>query len=168
MQIHIKNIDISFIEKVKKKLEYYNGKNPGVSTILTHLPLSLSEGITYLLYNIYNYDPANTILNNTLLKDINVLLGAILKDQSHDFNDDGSRCQGGVNVDFINYNLENITTDFKNEFSDVEWFALKGLRNVLAHEYFGVDYQLVWNLIVDRVPELKIKINNILIEKFSE
>ena len=61
-----------------------------------------------------------------------------------------------------------LTTDLKNEFSDVEWLALKGLRNVLAHEYFGVDYQLVWNLIVDRVPELKININNILIVKFSE
>jgi uncharacterized protein with HEPN domain len=38
---------------------------------------------------------------------------------------------------------------------------------VLAHEYFGVDYQLIWNLIVDQVPDLKNKINNILIEKFS-
>ncbi|MFN5829251.1 MAG: DUF86 domain-containing protein [Bacteroidota bacterium] len=49
----------------------------------------------------------------------------------------------------------------------MEWVSLKGLRNVLAHEYFGVDYQLIWNLIVDQVPDLKNKINNILIEKFS-
>jgi uncharacterized protein with HEPN domain len=71
-------------------------------------------------------------------------------------------------LEIIGEASHNLTIDLKTEFSDVEWGALKGLRNVLAHEYFGVDYELVWNLIIDQVPDLKNKINNILIEKFSE
>jgi uncharacterized protein with HEPN domain len=69
-------------------------------------------------------------------------------------------------LEIISEASHHISADLKSEFSEIEWLALKGLRNVLTHEYFGVDYNLVWNLIVDRVPELKTKINLILVEKF--
>ena len=67
-------------------------------------------------------------------------------------------------LEIIGEASNNLTIELKNEFSNVEWSALKGLRNVLAHEYFGVDYELVWNLIIDQVPDLKRKVNKILIE----
>ncbi len=70
-------------------------------------------------------------------------------------------------LEIIGEASNHLAEDLKSEFSEIEWVSLKGLRNVLAHEYFGVDYQLIWNLIVDQVPDLKNKINNILIEKFS-
>ncbi len=69
-------------------------------------------------------------------------------------------------LEIIGEASNNLTIELKNEFSNVEWSALKGLRNVLAHEYFGVDYELVWNLIIDQVPDLKIKVNRILLEKY--
>jgi uncharacterized protein with HEPN domain len=39
--------------------------------------------------------------------------------------------------------------DFQIENSQIPWKKLKGYRNRLIHEYFGVDYQIVWDIISD-------------------
>lgn len=49
-----------------------------------------------------------------------------------------------------------------NKFSNVEWTILKSVRNVLVHEYFGIDYKIIWNSIQNKIPELRIKIEQIL------
>ena len=53
-----------------------------------------------------------------------------------------------------------------NKFSNVEWTILKSVRNVLVHEYFGIDYKIIWNSIQNKVPELRMKIEQI--EKHGE
>ena len=45
---------------------------------------------------------------------------------------------------------------------EIEWGVLKGIRNVLVHEYFGIDYQIIWNSIKDNLPDLKLKIERAL------
>jgi uncharacterized protein with HEPN domain len=35
---------------------------------------------------------------------------------------------------------------------------------VLVHEYFGIDYDIIWNAIKDRIPDLKLKISNVLVQ----
>ena len=54
-----------------------------------------------------------------------------------------------------------------NRFSEIEWDVLKGIRNVLVHEYFGIDYELIWNSIQENIPELKLKIE-IALSDFPE
>jgi uncharacterized protein with HEPN domain len=49
-----------------------------------------------------------------------------------------------------------------NRFSNIEWPLLRGMRNILIHEYFGVDYKIVWNTIRTRIPELEKKIEEIV------
>jgi uncharacterized protein with HEPN domain len=61
-----------------------------------------------------------------------------------------------------------ISEDLKTEFSDVEWRTLKSVRNILTHEYFGINYEIVWNSIQADVPPLKTKIERILRERFGE
>lgn len=46
---------------------------------------------------------------------------------------------------------------------EIEWSILKGIRNVLVHEYFGIDYEIIWNSIKENIPELKIKIEKYLL-----
>ncbi len=41
------------------------------------------------------------------------------------------------------------------EFKEIPWRMLKGIRNVLAHEYFGVDLDIIWKTIKDDLPKLK-------------
>jgi uncharacterized protein with HEPN domain len=45
----------------------------------------------------------------------------------------------------------------------IEWSVLKSIRNVLVHEYFGIDYEIIWNSIKENIPELKIKIERSLL-----
>ena len=42
----------------------------------------------------------------------------------------------------------------KLEYPDVEWQDIKDFRNLLIHEYFGIDLEIVWNIIKDNLPEL--------------
>ena len=57
-----------------------------------------------------------------------------------------------------------ITSETQIKFSDVEWTILKNIRNILVHEYFGIDYDIIWASIKNNIPELKIKINTVLKE----
>jgi uncharacterized protein with HEPN domain len=50
-----------------------------------------------------------------------------------------------------------LSAELKTEFSEVEWHVLKSVRNILIHEYFGIDYTIVWNSIEENIPELKEK-----------
>ncbi|WP_424356359.1 DUF86 domain-containing protein [Methanobacterium sp. MBAC-LM] len=43
--------------------------------------------------------------------------------------------------------VKNISTDFKSKNPDIEWRKIAGLRDKLIHHYFGVDWDLVWDVI---------------------
>jgi uncharacterized protein with HEPN domain len=45
---------------------------------------------------------------------------------------------------------------------DVEWRRVTGLRNMLIHEYFGIDDKLIWNVIQKNIPDLKNKVDKIV------
>ena len=55
-----------------------------------------------------------------------------------------------------------ITPALKSKFSEIEWAQIVGMRNVFTHEYFGIDSSLVWQIIMNDIPELKEKIENVL------
>jgi uncharacterized protein with HEPN domain len=55
-----------------------------------------------------------------------------------------------------------ISEETKAKFSEIEWPQIVGMRNVFVHEYFGVDINLVWEIIKSELPDLKIKIIKIL------
>ena len=56
-----------------------------------------------------------------------------------------------------------ISPDLQNSYPEIEWNVIKSARNVLVHEYFGIDYIIVWNSIKDNIPLLKGQINRSLI-----
>lgn len=59
-----------------------------------------------------------------------------------------------------------ISEELKEEYDGVEWRVLKTIRNILIHEYFGINYEIVWDSIQFDVPILKEKIKHILDTKF--
>lgn len=56
-----------------------------------------------------------------------------------------------------------ISEDIKRQFPGIEWREIVDLRNLLLHEYFGVDLNIVWSIIQFDIPPLKAKIQNILV-----
>lgn len=55
-----------------------------------------------------------------------------------------------------------ISDEIKLQFSTIEWSQIIGMRNILVHEYFGVDSKIVWEIIQKDLPELKIRIREII------
>lgn len=65
-------------------------------------------------------------------------------------------------LEIIGEASNHVSVELKSKFSDVEWSQIIGMRNVFAHEYFGIDSSLVWEIIKKDIPELKEKITLIL------
>lgn len=65
------------------------------------------------------------------------------------------------NLEIIGEAAKNIPEEIKSRHSAVPWNEIIGMRNKIIHEYFGVDYEIVWKTIKERLPELKPKIEEI-------
>ena len=62
------------------------------------------------------------------------------------------------NFEIIGEASKNISEDLREEFSDIPWRRMIGLRNIAVHEYFGVDLGIIWEIITKNLPETKPKI----------
>jgi uncharacterized protein with HEPN domain len=58
-------------------------------------------------------------------------------------------------LEIIGEAAKKIPDDFRAQHPSVEWRAMAGMRDRLIHGYFGVDYQLVWDVVQNRIPELR-------------
>ena len=67
-------------------------------------------------------------------------------------------------IEIIGEAANYITPETKELFSDIEWKQIVSMRHILIHEYFGVDANLVWQVIINDIPLLKAAINRITID----
>ena len=58
--------------------------------------------------------------------------------------------------------VKNLPEEFRASYSEVEWRPIARMRDRLIHGYFGVDYQLVWDVVQEKLPELKRNIQRII------
>ncbi len=65
-------------------------------------------------------------------------------------------------LEIIGEAVKNLSTDFKKMHKEIEWKKLSGLRDKIIHVYFGVNWDIVWDVIRNRLPDLKKKIEGIL------
>lgn len=66
------------------------------------------------------------------------------------------------NLEIIGEAVKNIPDSFRVKYSEIEWKKIAGLRDILAHSYFGIDIDIVWDILQNKIPELKEQINLIL------
>jgi uncharacterized protein with HEPN domain len=67
-----------------------------------------------------------------------------------------------MNFVVIGEMVEKLSEDFKREHSQIEWIKIKGFRNIVAHDYFGIDAEEVWQIIKNKIPALKTDISQLL------
>jgi uncharacterized protein with HEPN domain len=60
-----------------------------------------------------------------------------------------------------------LSPELRDRYSDVPWSEIVGMRNILAHRYFGIDVDIVWSAVEDDLPQLKHQIDLILSEMES-
>jgi len=65
-------------------------------------------------------------------------------------------------VEVIGEAAKKVPEDFRARHPTIEWRAMTGMRDRLIHDYFGVDYELVWDVVQNRVPLLRAQIALIL------
>ena len=61
-----------------------------------------------------------------------------------------------------------ISEELRLKYPEVEWPLLRGMRNVFVHEYFGIDYEIMWKSLQQRLPQLKEKIEEIISKEFDD
>ena len=62
----------------------------------------------------------------------------------------------------ISENSEKLTEKFKEAHNNIQWRAMKGLRNRIVHEYGAVDLTIIYDTLVKDIPKLKESILSIL------
>ena len=65
-------------------------------------------------------------------------------------------------LEIIGEASKNLSVEFRKKHKKVEWKKIAGLRDKIIHFYFGVDWEIVWNVIQEKLPELKNNIEEIL------
>ncbi|MDC3412000.1 DUF86 domain-containing protein [Aquibacillus sp. 3ASR75-11] len=66
------------------------------------------------------------------------------------------------NLEIIGEATKRISKVYREQHLHVPWREMAGLRDVLIHDYFGVDNGIVWNVVEKEIPPLKEKINDLL------
>ena len=66
------------------------------------------------------------------------------------------------NFEIIGEASKNLPDELKEKYSDVPWEEMYLLRNKVSHEYFGVDYEIIWDVATNYLPENKSQIVEIL------
>jgi len=65
-------------------------------------------------------------------------------------------------LEIIGEATKNIPVDFKLKWTGIEWKQMSGMRDRLIHDYFGVDYFIVWDVVRNKIPGLKESIEFII------
>ena len=107
--------------------------------------------------------------NNPLffLKDINNSANKILKytenlDYSEFLNSDITKDAVERNFEIIGEAVKNLSDDFKKQYPNIPFKQIAGMRDKLIHDYFGVDYEIVWKTIKDKLPQFNSEIEEII------
>ena len=61
--------------------------------------------------------------------------------------------------------VKNIPTDFRKKHKEIDWRNIAGMRDKLIHQYFGVNWNILWDVIKDKLPSVKVHLEKILEKK---
>ncbi len=66
------------------------------------------------------------------------------------------------NFEIIGKVSKNIPSEIKDKYPEIPWKKMYGLRNLISHEYFGVDYEMIWEIAKNNLPQNQADIEKII------
>jgi uncharacterized protein with HEPN domain len=73
-------------------------------------------------------------------------------------NDETLKRSFSRSIEIIGEAIKKVPGDISSEYPDIEWRALSGMRDKLIHKYFGVDYEILWDVVCNKIPQLRPKL----------
>ena len=58
-------------------------------------------------------------------------------------------------LEIIGEAAKNIPEDIRKEYDFVEWKKIAGLRDIVIHDYFGVNNDIIWDVVINKIPQLR-------------
>lgn len=65
-------------------------------------------------------------------------------------------------IEIVGEAARNVSTEFQEKYPKLPWAKMVGIRNKIIHEYFNINYSIVWDTIKDDLPLLKKSIKKIV------
>lgn len=69
---------------------------------------------------------------------------------------DETLCRAIVrSLEIIGEAAKRLDDDFRLKYPQIEWKKMAATRDVMIHDYFGIDYDIVWSIVKDKLPDLE-------------
>lgn len=68
------------------------------------------------------------------------------------------------NFEIIGEAANRLPEEFKDKYPEIEWHRIRGFRNRIVHDYFGIDFEIVWKIKNTFLPGMLLQINRIISE----
>jgi uncharacterized protein with HEPN domain len=65
-------------------------------------------------------------------------------------------------LEIIGEATKKIPADYKIKWNNVKWKEMAGMRDRLIHDYMGVNYSIVWDVIINKIPELCVQVVDVI------
>ena len=65
-------------------------------------------------------------------------------------------------LEIIGEASKKIPADVKYQWKDIPWKNMAGMRDKLIHDYFGINYSIVWDVVRNKIPEVSTQIKKVL------
>ena len=66
------------------------------------------------------------------------------------------------NIGQIGEQVKKFPQVFMKKYSNIKWIGIQGLRNKIYHDYDGIDFEIIWKIITETLPEFIISLNEII------